>query len=86
MRACRVVRNKITAHTDVDFVAGSLKAVDIAELGLKWSDIGRLTAELQEPIAALGHVVRGTSFAWDMLETRLDETARGFWVTPVTSA
>ena len=79
VQACRVVRDTVTAHTELRYVVDTYKTTDIAALGLKWSDIGRVTGLLQVPVAAIGHTVRGASFAWEMLDEQLDAAAKGFW-------
>ncbi len=78
--ACRIIRDKVTAHTEVRFVLDRYTTVDMSALGLKWSDVGKVTLLLQVPVAAIGHLVRCTSFAWDMLEEQLSRAANDFWI------
>ena len=77
--AFRTVRDKLTAHTEVRFVADKYQLVDIATLGVKWGDIKTTLAELQRAVELIGFVVRNAGFAWDALETQLEGTAHGFW-------
>ena len=80
VEACRTVRDKISAHTEVRFVADKYKLVDIAELGLKWGDLRTTIDLMQTMVANLGLLIRNAGFAWDMLDEQLKKASAGFWL------
>lgn len=80
VEACRTVRDKISAHTEVRFVADKYKLVDIAELGLKWGDLRTTIDLMQIMVANLGLLIRNAGFAWDMLDDQLKKASAGFWL------
>ena len=79
VQACRVIRDKVTAHTEIKFVLDRYVTVDIASLDLKWSEVKGFTLELRTPVAAIGILVRCADFAWEMLDEQLDNAAKNFW-------
>lgn len=79
VQACRVIRDKVTAHTEIKYVLDKYVAVDVAALDLKWSDVKNVTLELRTPIAAVGIVIRCAGFAWEMLDEQLSTAAKHFW-------
>lgn len=90
-RGFRVLRNslflsciqdiaKLTADSDERTPSVSKFVKALSEPALKWSDVGKVTLLLQVPVAAIGHLVRCTSFAWDMLEEQLSRAANDFWI------
>lgn len=79
VQACRVIRDKVTAHTEIKYVLDRYVTVDITALDLKWSDIKNFTLELRRPVAAIGVLIRCSGFAWDMLDEQLPTAAKNFW-------
>lgn len=80
MAAFRTVRDKVSAHTEIRFVADKYQLVDIASLGLKWGDLKTTIAAMQHLVAALGLLVRGAGFAWEMLDEQLSSASIEFWL------
>lgn len=80
MTAFRTVRDKVSAHTEVRFVADKYQLVDIATLDLKWSDLKTTISTMQDLVAALGLLIRGVGFAWEMLDEQLSRASIGFWL------
>ena len=76
------IRDKVSAHTEVHLVADKYKFVDIATLGVKWSDIRRAIEAMQSLIEALGIVIRNAGFAWGMLDEQLAGASKAFWSAP----
>ena len=79
--AFRTIRDKITAHTEIRFVADKYQPVDIGMLGVKWGDLKVAILEMQESVEMIGLIVRNAGFAWDMFERQIAEAAKGFWDT-----
>lgn len=86
VNACRTVRDKVSAHTEVRFVADKYKLVDIADLGLKWGDLRTTIDRMQTLVANLGLLIRNAGFAWDMLDEQLQRASAGFWLPDTTDA
>ena len=75
----RTIRDKLTAHTEIRFVADKYQPIDIGELGIKWGDLKTLMSEMQVCVELIGLIVRNAGFAWEMLDEQLSEASRGFW-------
>jgi hypothetical protein len=80
--AFRTVRDKLTAHTEIRFVADKYQPVDIGALGVKWGDLKTCIVKMQHCVELIGFIVRNAGFAWDMLDRQLSEAAHGFWSSP----
>lgn len=76
----RTIRDKVTAHTEVRFVADKYRLFDLADLGLKWRDLQASIVSIQRAVELIGMVVRNTGFAWDMLDHQLSNAANEFWL------
>lgn len=86
VQACRVIRDKVTAHTEIKFVIDKYVTVDVAALDLKWSDVKRFSKEMQEPVASIGLLIRCAGFAWEMLDRQLAIATKEFWRTEEANA
>ena len=84
VKAFRTIRDKVTAHTEIRFVADKYQLLDISALGLKWREIAPTIASLQQAVALVGMVVRNAGFAWESLDKQLSEMAGEFW-TPTAA-
>jgi hypothetical protein len=76
----RTIRDKVTAHTEVRFSVDKYQRVDIAELGLKWSDLATTITSLQRAVELIWLVFRNTGFAWVSLDRQLAQMADEFWL------
>jgi hypothetical protein len=79
MHGFRTVRDKISAHTEVRYVADKYQLVDIATLGIKWGDLRSTIARMQRIIELIGLIVRNAGFAWDSFEAQISDAASRFW-------
>lgn len=86
VEACLTVRDKVSAHTEVRFVADKYQLVDIAELGMKWGDLRTTIGKMQALVANLGLLIRNAGFAWDMLDDQLQRASSGFWLPDAADA
>lgn len=82
MEAFLTVRDKVSAHTEVRFVADKYQLVDIGKLGIKWGDVRRNMETMQRLVELLGPIVRNAGFAWDSLDAQLSKASTGFWNHP----
>jgi hypothetical protein len=80
VEACRTVRDKVSAHTEVRYVADKYRLIDIADLGMKWGDLGTTIGQMQALVANLGLLIRNAGFAWDMLDDQLQTASTEFWL------
>lgn len=73
------VRDKVSAHTEVRFVAEKYQLVDIGTLGIKWRDLRESIESMQRLVELIGLTVRNAGFAWDSLDHQLSKASKGFW-------
>jgi len=75
----RTIRDKLTAHTEVRFIADKYQTIDITMLGIKWGDMKTVIADIQRAVELIGLLVRNACFAWNLLDEQLDNSATAFW-------
>ena len=75
------IRDKVSAHTEVQYVADKYQFVDISSFGIKWSDMRKAIELMQSIVELLGLLIRNTGFAWDMLDVQLSKASNSFWKT-----
>jgi hypothetical protein len=80
------IRDKVAAHTEVQFVADKYQFVDISTLGVKWSDLRKAIELMQGLVESLGLLIRNAGFAWDMLDEQLSKASQYFWLPSETAA
>jgi len=79
MEHYHTIRNKVSAHTEVQHVADKYQPVDIAALGIKWDDLARTVETMQRLVELLGLLIRNACFAWDRLYAQLSKAASALW-------
>jgi hypothetical protein len=79
MLACKTVRDKLLAHTELHFVHGSYRLLDVTPLGLQWTDLGPLTAQLQDCTTSLNLLIRSAGFDFEGLDRQLAAMSSAFW-------
>lgn len=75
----RLVRDKITAHTQLDQVDGEYRPIDINRTGITWSDLKRTIDNIKQLLQFIGWLTRDASFTWDRLAWTLTATGGDFW-------
>lgn len=75
----KIIRNKVSAHLDVNLVNGEYRPFDIGALDIKWKDMATAIYEMQVIVALIGSILRDASFAWESLDLQLKRAAQGFW-------
>jgi AbiU2 len=80
------IRDKVAAHTEVQYVADKYQFVDIGALGIKWSDMRKTVEKMQGLVESLGLLIRNAGFAWEMLDEQLSKASRSFWLAPSADA
>ncbi len=83
MTGLLTVRDKVSAHTEVRFVADKYQLVDIGTLGIKWRDLRASIESMQRLVELIGLIVRNAGFAWDLLDHQLSKASKSFWGVPV---
>lgn len=73
------VRNKVSAHLEIRYVADKYQFVDISNLGLKMGDLKSAIDQMQELIVLIELIIRNAGFSWDTLDERLSEQSEDFW-------
>lgn len=74
------IRDKVSAHTEVQYVVDKYQFVDISSLGIKWSDMRKAIESMQSIVELLGILIRNAGFAWDMLDEQLSKASNAFWL------
>lgn len=82
IKGFQTIRDKVSAHTEVRFVADKYQFVDVGTLGIKWKDLRTTIGEMQRLIELMGLLIRNTGFAWGMLDSQLSKASQGFWRFP----
>ena len=82
IKGFRIIRDKVSAHTEVRFIADKYQFVDIGTLGINWGDLRSIIDEMQKLVELMGLLVRNAGFAWDMLDSQLSRASDEFWATP----
>ncbi|MDH4425700.1 MAG: hypothetical protein QE495_04565 [Acidovorax sp.] len=78
----RTIRDTVTAHTEVRFVADKYQLVDVSALGIKWGDLRVVIKDMQRLVELLGQLIRTAGFAWEVLDAQLEKASSGFWGQP----
>ena len=86
LAALQTIRDRVTAHTEVRYVADKYCLVDIGQLGLKWSELRPAIDQMQGLVADLGLIIRNAGFAWEMLDAQLARASKAFWLPDATAA
>jgi len=79
MKGYSSIRDKVSAHTEIKYVADKYQLIDIGSLEIKWGDMRSTIESMQELIELIGFIVRNAGFAWNMLEEQLNEAAQNYW-------
>ena len=75
----RTIRDKISAHTEIKFLADKYQVIDFSSLGLKWGNMKETIDIMQRVVELLQLLVRNAGFAWDMLDEQVAGAATEFW-------
>jgi AbiU2 len=78
-QSLETIRNKVAAHTDINYINGEYKLFDISFLDLKWDDILDTISAMQKIIDIINIIVRNISYSWESLDEILSKTANDYW-------
>ena len=81
LKAFLTIRDKLSAHTEVQYIVDKYQFVDIGTLGMKWGDMRETVELMQKLVELLGLLIRNADFAWDMLDEQLSRAASAFWLS-----
>ena len=59
LKSCKSIRDKFTAHIDLQYSGGEYSYPNIEKYGMKWGTPKRLLTELKPIIERIGYIVRG---------------------------
>lgn len=79
--AFSTLRDKYTAHLELRFVNGSYQPIDIAALGLKWTDPGNVARAMEPLVLGIGLLVRDSDFDMSGAVKQFQQISAGFWST-----
>ncbi len=81
LQAMKSIRDKFTAHIDLQFTNDKYEYPDISKYGLKWNSLKKTLNDLKPIVERIGFVVRRADFAWDSFEQQNQELADGLWTS-----
>ncbi len=79
MAGFRTIRDRVTAHSEVQYVADKYRFVDISELGITMGDLMSAIDQMQELVVLIELLYRNAGFSWDALDERLSKASNDFW-------
>lgn len=74
-----VLRDKYVAHLELSCIDGAYAPIDLARLGLKWSDLGAAIAAMEPLVADLGAIIRSVSFDMSGAVQHFEQVRDSFW-------
>lgn len=83
IKSFRTIRDKVSAHTEVRYVADKYQFVDISTLDIKWGDIKATVEQMQRLVEIIGMLIRNAGFAWESLDEQLKNASAAFWSVDV---
>lgn len=75
----RVVRDRVTAHTELQFNGAEYRPVDISSPGIKWGHLRRAIDDMQVLVELLNNLIRDAGFAWQAFDRMVEEAGTNFW-------
>jgi len=82
MEGFATVRDRVSAHTEIRFVADKYQPVDIGALGIKWGDLLSTIDTMQRMVELIGLIVRNATFSWESFDQQLSTAVVDFWSLP----
>ncbi len=79
LTGCQTVRDKLIAHTELRPAGSSYALLDIASIGLRWTDVGALIGQLEDVVVPLNTILRNASFDFESLDAQLTAAQTDFW-------
>jgi hypothetical protein len=79
LASCQLIRDKLIAHTEARLEGSSYVLLDVGSLDLKWTDVGALMLQLEDIVVGLNKTVRGASFDFEDLDSKLKRAQTEFW-------
>ncbi|QGA49330.1 hypothetical protein [Pseudomonas brassicacearum] len=79
IKSFRTIRDKVSAHTEVRYLADKYQFVDISTLGIKWGDIKTTVEQMQRLVEIIEMLTRNAGFAWESLDAQLKNASAAFW-------
>ena len=70
------VQNKVSAHTEIRFVADKYPLVEIGTPGIKWRDLRTSIESMHRLVELVGLIVRNCGFAWNSLDHQLSKASQ----------
>ena len=77
--AAKEVRDKFTAHLDLQYVADNYQYPDIGEYGFTKGSVGNMIDLLKPIVEKIGFIVRRSDFDWDSFQDQNTKIANGYW-------
>jgi hypothetical protein len=74
-----VLRDKYIAHLELRFTNGAYAPIELRDVGLQWSDLGRAIVAMEPLVRGLGSVVRSSVFDMAGAVAHFEKVRDDFW-------
>ena len=81
LKSCKNIRDKFTAHIELQFTGEEYSYPDISKYSLKWNSPKRLLNDFRPIVERIGYIVRDASFSWDSFGKQNERVSNGLWET-----
>ena len=75
------VRNKVAAHSELNYVSGSYRPATLGSLGLKSSHFAEAISAMRPVVERVQNLVRPAGFSWTALDKQLGRMGAAHWST-----
>ncbi len=79
IKSFKTIRDKVTAHTEINSNTIAYARLDIDSLNVKWKDPEALINKIHRLVKLCGYVARMAGFNWEDLDMRLKQDSQSFW-------
>lgn len=79
LKSFATMRDKYIAHLELRCSNGVYAPIDLAALGLKWSDLGEAIAAMEPLVAGLSAVIRSADFDMSAAVRHFEKVRDNFW-------
>jgi hypothetical protein len=79
VRSTKSIRDKFTAHIDLQYINGTYEYPDISKYGLQWASLRKILSDIKPVIERIGFVVRDAGFDWESFEQQNLRISKGYW-------
>ena len=75
----KVIRDKLTAHSELKKYGSDYKLLDVSTLGITWGSVGTAIRQIQQIICNLNMLIRSAAFDFDEANKNLESACASYW-------